>query len=258
MELSKHILYHPMLPFKMNIKKIANNSAAIVVPEYNRACITKVWWDLKELPYVLPNKPYNFEKINKNSEIKDEKAKRTINELKGKKIILYQGILNEERPINVFMDAIESMGDEYAFVVMSGDEEYFNKYRKDNCYFIPYIAPPGHLEITSNAYIGVLTYTPAKNEFSPLNAIYCAPNKIFEYGMFGIPMIGNNIPGLKYTFSEYNCGVCFEDYTMENIKSAIHKVEKEYEKYRIGSEEMFNMTDNVSTVKSILEEVKKG
>lgn len=63
---------------------------------------------------------------------------------------------------------------------------------------LPYITAPYHLEVTSHAFIGILIYAPVYGTFtSPLNSIYCAPNKLYEFSHFGIPMIGNNIPGLN-------------------------------------------------------------
>ena len=35
--------------------------------------------------------------------------------------------------------------------------------------------------------------------FTILNALYCAPNKIYEYAGCNIPMIGTDVLGLKRT-----------------------------------------------------------
>lgn len=76
-----------------------------------------------------------------------------------------------------------------------------------NVVYIPFIQPPYHLLATQYADIGVLTYVSSKRD---LNALHCAPNKLFEYSVWGLPMIGNNIPRLAYPFEKYNIGVYYE------------------------------------------------
>ncbi|MBR5808986.1 MAG: hypothetical protein IKY39_02620, partial [Clostridia bacterium] len=50
---------HPSRFSTRNIKKTAENAVINVVPEYNRAHMQKLFFDLNELPLVLPNKPQN-------------------------------------------------------------------------------------------------------------------------------------------------------------------------------------------------------
>ena len=59
------------------------------------------------------------------------------------------------------------------------------------------------MEITSYARIGINFYRP-----NCLNKAFCAPNKIYEFSGFGIPIIGNDIPGLKNTIGLNNAGKC--------------------------------------------------
>ncbi|MDN3425678.1 glycosyltransferase [Planococcus notacanthi] len=228
-ELSKNSIYYRKFPsIALNTAKYAKKSEVVIQAEYNRAHIAQAWWELEKTPYILPNKPYNNYAISRNSEITNEEAAKIMNKLRGKKIILYQGVISLERPLDPFINAIDKLGDDYAFVIMSGGENIYKNSTSKNLYFIPFIPPPYHLEITSNAYIGILSYVPTKNEFSNLNALYCAPNKLYEYTMFGIPMIGNDIPGLSYIFNTTECGVCFESFNEKNIINAISEVEDNY------------------------------
>lgn len=255
MELTETIKYHEKLPFKLNAEKIARNAVAVVVPEYNRAHITKAWWDLKDLPFVLPNKPYYGVSFEKNESVDDPHASEIINKLKNKKIILYQGILSIERPLDVIIRAVDRLGDDYAFVVMSGGENIYKNIESKNYYFIPFVAPPSHLQITSNAFIGVLAYIPVKSEFSKLNVLYCAPNKTYEYGMFGIPMIGNDLPGLQYLFETKKCGKCFSEFNEERIIDAIRVVEENYTEMSHNAKEFYDGTNYNEILVRILEKV---
>ena len=252
MELSETIRFYEKLPIKFDMPTIANNAVAVVVPEYNRAHITKAWWGVDKLPLVLPNKPFYEENIVKNSNIEDAVANEVFAKLSNKKVVLYQGILTKERPLEVFIKAINRLGDDYAFVVMSSGDNIYSEIESKNYYFIPYVKPPYHLQITSNAYIGVLTYISTKSEFSPLNALYCAPNKTYEYSMFGIPMLGNDLPGLKFLFETNNCGVCFEDFTEDSIIEAIKKIEDSYDVMSHNSRKYFDKVDYNDIVENIM------
>lgn len=259
-ELNENIAYWPKLPvFKLNANKIGNTALAVIVPEYNRAHIVKALWNLKKLPYIMPNKPYLYEMPARYSQIShSENAKKIIKKLKGKKIIIYQGAISAERRLDIFVKAVGELGSDYAFLIMSNIINNLSFKLPDNCYCIEYINAPYHLEVTSHAYIGVLSYIPEKTSNSILNSLYCAPNKIFEYSMFGIPMIGNDIPGLNMLFKTEKCGECILNEMTEEVKKAIKKIEENYSDYSKNSKLFYNSVDNYKKMKKIIEDVKKN
>lgn len=259
LELSEDLRYYEKIPFfKLNAHYLAEQAKAVVVPEYNRAHILQAWWNLSRVPEIFSNKPYINKSMSRNTPVSDSKAREILNAIGDRKIILYQGIISPERPLDKFVKAVESMGNEYAFVVMSGGEDIYKKLDSTNYYFIPFVKPPYHLEITSHAYIGVLAYYPTRTTgYSVLNSIYCAPNKTFEYGMFGIPMIGNNIPGLKYVFETSDCGVCMDGFSVDSICNAIYKIETHYTNYSMGAMNYYNKTDSRREVEEILSRINK-
>lgn len=258
LELSEELLYYPKISWlKMNKSKLGNTAMAVVVPEYNRAHITKAWWKLKTLPFVLPNKPYNKGKLAKNEILDNDKAREIIDSIGDKKIILYQGIISPERPLDVFIDAVDEFNGEYAFVVMSGGNDIYCKNLSPNYYFIPFVAPPNHLQITSHAHIGVLSYVPTYSTgYSPLNSLYCAPNKTFEYSMFGIPMLGNDIPGLRYLFDTVGCGTCFSSFSKNDVCEAIKSIENNYQAMQLKSKEYYSSCDYKQILGNILKSIK--
>lgn len=259
LELSEDLRYYDKFPFfKLNAHYLAEQAKAVVVPEYNRAHILQAWWDLSKIPAIFSNKPYINKSMDRNTPISDSKVREVLNAIGDRKIILYQGIISPERPLDKFVKAVESMGDEYAFVVMSGGKDIYKKLGSTNYYFIPFVKPPCHLEITSHAHIGVLTYYPTRSTgYSVLNSIYCAPNKTFEYGMFGIPMLGNDIPGLKYIFETSDCGVCMDNFSEDSICKAICKIENHYADYSLGSMDFYNKTDSRREVEEILNRINE-
>lgn len=257
MELSEELKYYKKLPFKMDASKIGNKALAVVVPEFNRAHIIKAWWKLNEKPMILANKPYITKKFVKNNEIEDKYARDIITKLQDKKIILYQGIIHRERPLDKYIYAVNKLGDDYAFVVMSGGENIYKDIESSNYYFIPYVKAPNHLQITSHAYIGVLSYFPVQTDYSILNALFCAPNKTFEYAMFNVPMIGNDVPGLKYAFDTTGCGVCIENFEVDSICKAIKDIESNYEVMSNNAKKYYAGTDIEKQLMDILEVVQK-
>ena len=246
-ELVDKVTYIGNHTFGLDLASLAHGAHKVIVCEYNRAQITQAWMNLPELPLVISNKPMPND-FKRNSEItRSANAKKVIDELKGKKIILYQGVVDVERPIEPIAKAVEELGDEFVFMVMTGSPcEHLNTYSKT--VVMPYIAAPYHLEVTSNAFVGILIYTPVYGTFtSPLNSIYCAPNKIYEFSQFGIPMIGNDIPGLRYTIEYNRMGVCVQEMNTESFAKAIKNIADNYELYSKNAIE-FNNSDNKSEV----------
>lgn len=254
-ELFEQVLYSSKLKFlKMDLRRYCSAAKKVVVSEYNRAHITKTWMELNELPKVLPNKPYIINKAQTNHSITlPRETENLLENLKSKKIILYQGILDQERPLGEFIIAVNELGDEYAFVIMSGSGNLYSGIESKNYFYLPFIPPPYHLEVTKRAFIGVLSYIPNMDGYSsPLNAVYCAPNKIYEYARFGIPMLGNSIPGLHYTLETNKFGVCVHQLCKKEIIKAISIIESNYLEYSNNAVEYYNSIDIKKIISDIL------
>lgn len=246
----------------LNLAAIVRKSAKVVCCEYNRAQLTRGIYALDKMPYVLPNKMY----IQKEEEADipvdiREHITPILSKLKGKKIILYQGVfLNKERRLEEFCEAVKVLPDDYMLVAMGKGSEYYEslkkRYASDKILFIPFIRPPYHLLITKEASIGVLSYFPdSSNMASVINPLYCAPNKIFEYTRYGIPMISNDIPGLFYTFMQYHCGeVIKSPMTPEAIRRVIEKIQANYAEYSLGAKRYYESVDLEQLIAEILVE----
>ena len=236
-----------------NMKRFLQGAAAVTHCEYNRAQICQWYYGLNKTPYILPNKPYGNELENQESEIPieiDKLIKKLKNQLSGKKIILYQGIFNSsERRLEEFCQAISLLPDEYVLIAMGGGQGYYEelktRYESDRILFLPFIKPPFHLLVTKMAHIGVLSYFPLNSTWAGvLNPIYCAPNKVFEYGKYGIPMLSNDIPGLSYIYNLYKCGrAVTSPITPEKIVVAIKSIESNYNTLSEGSLNYYNSID---------------
>lgn len=253
LELTEDLYYvesRHMLPIS---RQFAKSAKAVIECEYNRAHITKAWWELNKLPVVFPNKPYDNGMIKRRSNISTNEAINSlISNLRDKKIILYQGNISKERPLAPFLEAVEELGEPFVFVAMVNGDSPFPNYKGKQFYHIPFIAPPYHLEVTSNAYIGILSYTPIKNDYSILNTLYCAPNKSWEYAMFGVPVISNELPALRMQYLEYGNGISFGDFDKDSIINAIRKIDANYVKYSKAAEYFYNSVDTKDIISEVL------
>lgn len=253
--------FYRILSPRYNASNTYRKARKVVSCEYNRAHILKGILGLENLPFILPNKMIVDEKglDNPPDDIRDQVAS-VKEKLGNRKVILYQGIyIPGERRLEDFCKAMGLLGDGYVLVIMGGNtadeyEELRINFPDANILFVPFIPPPYHLLVTSLAHIGILTYFPRSSSLaSVINPLYCAPNKIFEYSRFGIPMIGNDIPGLHYIFREFGCGVSV-NYPMgsSKIREAIEKIFTDYDAYSRGARSYFDSVDIYATIKDIL------
>lgn len=215
----------------------------VVVPEFNRAHILRSYFNLKNTPIVMPNKPLSLPKL------RDPEVLKLLEKFDGKKIILYQGHISRVRNVEPICKAVEKLND-FVFVLMGSSfdgyaKELLKKY--SNVQHIEFISPPKHLEFTSKAYIGIVTYSHVS-----LNGVFCAPNKIWEYSGYGVPMICNDVPGLVYTVEQSNCGLCIDFSNEISVLNAIEIIENNYTLYSENAKKMFDSTSLTDIVDEII------
>ena len=221
------------------VGRFVKNNVFLTACEETRAYIMFENWKLDKMPYVLPNKPYNID-IKKNALPSIPETKQILDKIGNSKFIVYQGILFSKEYMSAVAVALKEAFPDYYFVLMGLD--YYNyvpsiKELNPNVIYIPYIPAPAHLEITSHAHIGLLFYEPLD-----LNRAFCAPNKIYEYTSFGLPIIGNNIPGLKNTVGTAQAAVCV-DITKDNVINAVKYINSHYEQMQESAQKFFTSTD---------------
>ena len=69
--------------------------------------------------------------------------------------------------------------------------------------------------------------------------MYCAPNKIWEYSGFSIPMLANDVPGLKYTVEMYKAGLCVNTNDENEIRNAILQISSKYDEFSYNAERLY-------------------
>ena len=230
---------------------IARKCVAVTACEETRANIMKYWWRLKETPYVIPNKPYDIDIVTNAAPSSDETA-AALAQIGGRPFIIYQGIFQNIEYISQIATALSNRPDKPLLVMMGSDRRSIYPIIKEiypETLFIPHIQSPNHLEITSHGLIGIVCY-----DHTSLNKLYCAPNKIFEYSKFGIPMLANDVPGLKESVGAFRAGVCVNFDSLEDVASGIESLLANHEYYSRNALEFYESVDNRATIEKLIKE----
>ena len=139
-------------------------------------------------------------------------------------IFLYQGALSKGRGIEVLLESFSRAKHKNACIVFMGYgplvgmiKEYQKKFL--NIHIFPAVSPEDIHEHTSSADVGF-----ALIENTCLSYYYCMPNKLFEYGMAGIPCIVSNLPEMKSYVESYNCGFTLDFQDPDEILNLIDTI----------------------------------
>ena len=231
-----------------SIGKVINGAQAVFLPEFNRSILYQVWFKLDKRPLLLPNKPY-FIPTTKELESLREKYKKQLNQLEGKKVVLFMGHI---RNITNYIIALKEMGSEYQMLLVGHGNRIISKWKEidSSIIFIDFIPAPDYLVFASCAHIGILSYKP-----NSLNNVFCAPNKLYEYSAFGVPMIGNKIPGLIYTMEYAGAGMTVDEDNVEEIKKAIKMIDNNYSEFRKRAYEFYCAADNKKTISDAIKSI---
>lgn len=241
--------YRLVVPF-LNIKKLKQQAYKVVCCEYNRARITQAYFDLPQLPEVIENKPYLLNDTDLSHKLDQYITKQQLETLKTKKVVLYQGggLIKNQNILDPVCEAVLQLDESFVFCIMASNndvkqkllEKYTNNKR---ILFLPFIPPPIHLEVTKLAHIGVLSYQTYNSSIQVcINLLYCAPNKIFEYSKYGVPMLSNKLPALEFSFSTYNCGIC-ANFEIDDLKESITMLSKNHQTFSNGALKQYESFD---------------
>ena len=247
-------LYYSTKFFFNVLKKYVKNAKLIVVPLRERALLARHFFLLKNLPMVMHNKPFN--KYFKYDDGKNDITNSLKKALTEKKIILYQGGIAHVRNSHNLIKLSNVLTDDYIMVLMGPITKKISLILNDypKTIHINRIDAPLHLQITKLAHIGIIDYCA-----DDLNSVFCAPNKIFEYSKFGIPIIANNLlslPELRFL----KIGETF-DYSQEkSFIDSIRLIESYYSTYSKNSLNYFNSinskTEVINVINKFLEKSK--
>ncbi len=85
---------------------------------------------------------------------------------------------------------------------------------------VPYAAYPGHFAHTVKCHVGLMLYDPDVN----LNYRFCAPNKLYEYTMLGLPIIASGQDHLRRIIEGNGFGICVDPKKPHTIARAVARL----------------------------------
>jgi len=245
-------LYDTNPLYRIMLEKYARRAVCVIVPEECRAAIFRVWYGLEHAPFVIFNKTHYLKPFD--SAALGTRNMDLLEQIKEEKLVLYQARMVRMDLLSIAR-AIDCI-DGYVLGVMGDirDKVMFQKLKSEckKLVHFDYIPAPDHLCVTSRSHIGVLLYN-----YESLNNIFCAPNKIWEYSQFAIPVISNRLPMIAQQLEQHRMGESFEWTDVDEICRAIKRIDSDYEGYKVGAKQFYNSFNMTARVSEILESFNK-
>jgi glycosyltransferase involved in cell wall biosynthesis len=215
----------PEIITRPNVQKMWKRVERFAIPKMKH-CYT-VCESLAELFEKEYNVKFN---IVRNVPFKNHEDFSTIK--KDKKIILYQGSLNDGRGLEEMIEAMQ--GIDNAEFWMAGEGEKSDKLRqkvKENklenkIKFLGYLQPEELATLTPKVYIGLNLL-----QNKGLNYYYSLANKSFDYIQALVPSINMDFPEYQNIKKEYEVALLIPDLKMETIQKAVIKLLENKELY---------------------------
>ncbi|QFT48738.1 hypothetical protein FIU97_19280 (plasmid) [Roseivivax sp. THAF40] len=244
-------LYDQYPIYRFLLELACSKSHAVIVPEETRADILEVWLNLKSRPIVIPNKPYPNENITINT---PRFPGSTITELKscGQEMVLYQGWISSTRNLRSLADAVSKSNDHFLVLMgqdIDGEVEIIRKIN-DSVIHIPFISPPDHLEVTRMADVGIISYKKDR-----LNNLFCAPNKTWEYSKYGIPILSENLPSMRYQLKNMKFGTTCDMSDAQSIISGLEEIKHNKSKFAEAGKKFYDSVDLKNMIQAMLSSI---
>ena len=138
-------------------------------------------------------------------------------------LIVYQGVLQEGRGIKQLL-LLSSLVPSITAVIIGGEESQK-----------PYVDLSKKLNINNKTvfikkrpYYDLINYTASCDvgwaviKKQGMSNLYALPNKLFEYALAGLPVVGANLPNIKNIIDKYNLGVIVDEKNTEQQIKAIN------------------------------------
>lgn len=197
------------------IQKKSNKLDLIITPESNRTeYLKKILYRTKRKNFqTIPNTNNNF--INLKEELIGRQNKKTI--------ISHIGAVGVSHHIEPFLESVKKMNSELFEVRFIGliSEDVLTLINSYNLPNVKIIGQQLHSDLHHfylETDIGIILYKDVS-----LNHRYCAPNKLYEYWSYGIPVIGDQLPGLTSVFTHQCLGQLVNMQSSQNIVNAIKR-----------------------------------
>jgi len=211
-------------------RKLINKTDKVIVTTNYRKDTLSEQYNFKNIE-VVQNCP-NFQPVEAHNFFRQEYKISS-----DRVIILYQGLLAKKRGIFSIVDALEDLDNiSIIFMGMGEDklslEEYVADKNLENKVFIKDAVKPYELiKYTSSADIGIqLLFNTDINHYSTIS------NKLLEYIMAGLAIVGSDFPEIRKILDENENGIVVDPSDTEQIREAIVKLVNDKELLKIYKE----------------------
>jgi glycosyltransferase involved in cell wall biosynthesis len=175
-----------------------------------------------------------------------------------KKIIIYQGALNNGRGLELMIDVIVYLDDHMLITDGNGSinndlqQRSKNKSAENKVHFLGKLLPSELQKITPLADIGL-----SLEEDLGLNYRYALPNKIFDYIQAEIPILVSDLPEMKQIVIKYKVGEIIKLITPKALASQIQTMLKnEYSESILKAKQELTWDHEKITLQNIFKNLK--
>lgn len=197
---------------------------AVVTPDETRSRIYRDEFGARTTPLTVRNCP-PFRPPLESTVLRDELARRGI---PCSTVVVYQGLIDSMRCIEELAEASRLFDDGVVLVLIG--RGFKGKWRDaegalagyDRIVVLPPVDSTELPPYTASADAGLLLY---RNDCR--NNYLCAPNKVFEYMMMGLPVIAARFPGLVKLVEGEAVGVCVDPESPQAIAAAVNALARD-------------------------------
>lgn len=149
-------------------------------------------------------------------------------------ILLYQGVLNEGRGLEVLIQAMQELQDVELWLAGEGDlsqalRDLCNRLNLQNqVKFLGYLAPEELRTLTPQAHLGLNLL-----ENKGLSYYYSLANKTFDYIQAGLPSIQMDFPEYRALQEKYEVFELLENLNVISVVEAVNKLRPSSDQYLI-------------------------
>jgi glycosyltransferase involved in cell wall biosynthesis len=200
--------------------------AEVVTPDEDRSAIYNEELGARRPPVTVHNCPPLRPRV-ESTRLRDELARRGVT---FSTIVLYQGLIDSMRCIEEIVEGSRRFDEGVVLVILGSGfgpwaapaERLASHDRIVVLPKVPYDEVPAY---TASADVGVMLY---RNDCR--NNYLCAPNKLFEYMMMGLPVIAPRFPGMVRLVEGKGVGICVDPHEPAEIAAAVNALAADAER----------------------------
>lgn len=161
-----------------------------------------------------------------------ELKNKAISNTKTIKYMLYQGVLNEGRGLDILIDAMSEIYDLELWIAGEGDlSESLRQSAKlsqqsHRIKFLGWLLPKELDEVTANAYLGINILAS-----DSLSYRYSLANKFFDYMHAGVPSVNMQYPEYVEILNTWPVGITITQCDVQTVCTAINNIQKDAKTY---------------------------